>query len=180
MDRCNDKTIEIVNIVTSGTLGQKINLLKLSQSLPDIFSYDPESYHGGYLKLSKYTATVYSSGKYIIPGVKSFDDIDTNYDEMTKLLETVIDTSLIQKAEVKNLVACSFIGHDLDLSHLFMDLVSETDYEVSYEPEVFPGMCVKTDKGSSNIYRNGKYLLLGATDMNGLNALNETIRQLIV
>ena len=175
----NIEGLEIVNIVTSGTLGQKVNLLKLSQSLPEVFTYDPEGYHGGYLKLSKYTATIYSSGKYIIPGVKSFDDIDVNYKEMISLLDSVVDVSTIQKAEIKNMVACSFIGHDLDLSHLFMDLISETDYELSYEPEVFPGMCIKTDIGSSNIYRNGKYLLLGATSVDGLKQLDSLIHGLI-
>ena len=99
---------------------------------------------------------------------------------MIQILDAVVDTDLIQKAEIRNLVACSSICHDLDLSHLFMDLISETDYEISYEPEVFPGMCVKTEIGSSNIYRNGKYLLLGATSLDGLNDLNSLIREIIM
>ena len=174
---CNG--IEIVNIVTSGTLGQRINLSHLSQSLPDLFSYDVEIYHGGYLKLSKYTATLYSTGKYIISGVKSINDIQTNYEEMKVLLNEFIDTSLVQMAEIKNLVACSSVGHDINLSLLFMDLVASTDYEISYEPEVFPGMSVKTPIGTSNIYRNGKYILLGTTNIESLRDLNLQIHDLI-
>lgn len=168
--------MEIVNIVTSGTLGQRVDLLKIYQTIPDVFSYDPEGYHGGYLRLSKYTATVYSSGKYIIPGVKAFDDLKSNHLELLKNLDGIIDTKLIEEAKVRNIVACSDIGHELDLNSLFMELISNTEYEITYEPEVFPGLCIKTDIGSSNIYRNGKYLLLGTSTKEQLNRLDNLIR----
>jgi transcription initiation factor TFIID TATA-box-binding protein len=170
---------EIVNIVTSGTLGQKVNLINLFKLLPDVFSYDPEGYHGGYLKLSKYTATIYSTGKYIVPGVKSIDDISSNHEEIMNLLGGVVDDKLIQRAEIRNIVACSNIGHDLDLPLLFTELMNSTDYEITYEPEVFPGMCIRTDIGSSNVYRNGKYLLLGALSIKQLEQLDSKIRSLI-
>ena len=170
--------LEIVNIVTSGSLGQRVDLMDLAYALPE-FSYDPEGYHGGYLKLTKYTATIYSSGKYIIPGVKSMEDIDSNHQELIGSFQNILDTKLIQKAEIKNMVAYSSIGYELNLSELYMNLTLNTDYEVSYEPEVFPGLCIKTDIGSSNIYRNGKYLLLGAVSEEQLIRLRNLITSLL-
>ena len=170
--------LEIVNIVTSGSLGQRVNLMDLAYAIPE-FSYDPEGYHGGYLKLTKYTVTIYSSGKYIIPGVKNFEDVDSNHQELIESLRNVLDTTLIEKAEIKNMVAYSTVGHELNLSRLYTNLTLNTDYEVSYEPEVFHGLCIKTEIGSSNVYRNGKYLLLGATNMDELNDLNKLIVNLI-
>ena len=170
--------LEIVNIVTSGSLGQRINLMDLAYAIPE-FSYDPEGYHGGYLKLRKYTVTIYSSGKYIIPGVKNFEDIDSNHQELIESFKYILDTTLIQKAEIKNMVACSTIGYELDLSELYTNLALNTDYEVSYEPEVFPGLCIKTEIGSSNVYRNGKYLLLGTKDVCGLNNLDSLIKTIL-
>lgn len=113
---------EIVNIVTSGSLGQRVNLMDLAYAIPE-FSYNPEGYHGGYLKLSKYTATVYSTGKYIIPGVKTFEDVESNHQELVSSFRNILDTSLIQRAEIRNIVACSNVGYDVDLSELFMNLI---------------------------------------------------------
>ena len=170
--------LEIVNIVTSGSLGQRVDLTDLAYAIPE-FSYDPKGYHGGYLKLTKYTATIYSSGKYIIPGVKSLEDIDSNHQELIRSFQNILDTKLIQKAEIKNMVAYSSIGHELNLFRLYANLTLNTDYEVSYEPEVFPGLCIKTDIGSSNIYRNGKYLLLGAVSEEQLIRLRNQITSLL-
>ena len=64
--------MEIVNIVVSGSFNQKVDLQAL-MALGDVYSYDPEMYHGGYIRLSSAKVTVYRSGKYIIPGIKSQD-----------------------------------------------------------------------------------------------------------
>ena len=77
------------------------------------------------------------------------------------------------------MVACSTTGYELNLSKLYTNLALNTDYEISYEPEVFPGLCIKTEIGSSNIYRNGKHLLLGTKDMNGLNNLDSLISTIL-
>ena len=74
--------------------------MNLAYAIPE-FSYDLEGYHGGYLKLTRYTVTIYSSVKYIIPGVKNFDDADSNHQELIESLRNVLDTTLIEKAGSK-------------------------------------------------------------------------------
>lgn len=151
--------MQIVNIVTSGYLDQSVDLMKLSTECED-FRYDPEGYHGGYLQLSKYVATIYRSGKYIVPGMKSIDDIETICSDITHRLSRLIDTSLIEAPAIKNIVTTSELKIPLDLPHLMISIGMNTDVDVSYEPETFPGLILRTENGSSNIYRNGKYILL--------------------
>jgi len=133
--------------------------MKLSTECED-FRYDPEGYHGGYLQLSKYVATIYRSGKYIVPGMKSIDDIETICSDITHRLSRLIDTSLIEAPAIKNIVTTSELKIPLDLPHLMISIGMNTDVDVSYEPETFPGLILRTENGSSNIYRNGKYILL--------------------
>jgi transcription initiation factor TFIID TATA-box-binding protein len=151
--------MEIVNIVASGTLGQKIDLMKLYNTI-DEFQYDPEGYHGGYLKLSKYTVTVYRTGKYIIPGIKQINDIEPAFEEINNLLEYELDPILFEKPTIKNIVAMTKISKSINLKDLIFGLLNENQ-DAEYEPEVFPGLIWRTGKGTANIYGNGKIVLLG-------------------
>jgi len=167
--------MEIVNIVTSGSLNQRVNLQLLSDSL-DTFDYDPESYHGGYLRLSKYSVTIYSSGKYIVPGVKSFNDLQMISDEIRYVLSGVMDASIIGDPEVKNIVAMTSVPSKLDLVHLFTYLVNVLgESDVSYEPESFPGLIWKSKHGTANIYRSGKIVLLGTSSIQSLVDLEKFV-----
>ncbi len=163
--------VNIVNIVTSSTLGQPINLTKLCQSL-EVFDYDPEGYHGGYLHLSHYTATIYNSGKYIVPGVKSIEDIPRIYNELVRILDGFIDVNLIQAPIIKNIVASEQLAVAPNLNRLCMNLFNN-GLSPDYEPESFPGLILKFDQGTINLFASGKYILLGATSLEELLDLNE-------
>jgi transcription initiation factor TFIID TATA-box-binding protein len=171
--------MQIVNIVTSGTLGQSVDLLKLLNGC-DEFRYDPENYHGGYLQLSKYVATIYRSGKYIVPGVKAVGDIASIHQEIVSRLEHLLDASLIEPPAIKNIVATSQLDMPIDLPHLMTEIGLNTDIDVSYEPETFPGLIIRTEHGTSNVYRNGKYILLGTDNLDDLNRLDDRIRKIVL
>ena len=169
--------MNIVNIVTSSTLGQPIDLTKMYQSL-DIFDYDPKGYHGGYLHLSHYTATIYRSGKYIVPGVKSFDDIPIIHKELVKELDGFLDTRLIQSPVIKNIVASEKLEDAPDLNRFCMDLFN-LGLSPDYEPESFPGLILKLYEGTINLFTSGKYILLGTTSQEELEILNEKFLSII-
>lgn len=169
--------MNIVNIVISSTLGQIINLTKLCQSL-DVFDYDPEGYHGGYLHLSRYTATIYRSGKYIVPGVKTLDDIPIIYEELKKVLDDLLDVHLIQFPVIKNIVASEELKDVPDLNRLCMDLFN-LGLNPDYEPESFPGLILKLDEGTINLFASGKYILLGTTSQDDLEKLNKRFVSLV-
>ena len=166
----NTMGVNIVNIVTSSTLGQPIDLNKLCRSL-DVFDYDPEGYHGGYLHLSQYTATIYRSGKYIVPGVRSFDDIPIIHKELIETLDGVLDVHLIRPPIIKNIVASEQLVDAPDLNRLCMDLFN-FGLSPDYEPESFPGLILKLDEGTINLFASGKYILLGTTSQDEVKTLN--------
>ena len=86
--------MQIVNIVASGDLHQKISLPELKEQLGDRMRYDTSKYHGGYIDLGGIKATIYQSGKYIFSGVKSVDDVREYYKRLSDILSAYLDSSL--------------------------------------------------------------------------------------
>jgi transcription initiation factor TFIID TATA-box-binding protein len=68
--------VEIVNVVGSGALGVEIDLDALSADIPTT-EYNPDNYHGMYIRLAEDAplVTVYRSGKYIITGANSTEEL---------------------------------------------------------------------------------------------------------
>ncbi|MDI3507792.1 MAG: hypothetical protein PWQ69_1772 [Methanomicrobiaceae archaeon] len=67
------------------------------------------------LLLSRGKATIYRSGKYIIYGLASFDDIDTAYLEF---LAPIIDPALASPPEVRNIVGMADFQTEIPLSRI--------------------------------------------------------------
>jgi len=163
--------MDIVNIVISGSFGQPVDLVSLNV-LGDVYSYTPGKYPGGYIKLSSAKVTVYRTGNFIIPGIKTISQIDNLWDELVTIVKPVLDTSLFRKPTIKNMVALENLGKTLNLAKVIQALRDET---AEYEPEVFPGLMWKTSCGSANIFQNGKVMLLGCKSEEELNQLWENI-----
>ena len=62
----------IENIVSSGSFNQTLDLGLLSAECPFI-EYDVKKYHGAYIKVNNHSVTIYRSGKYIMPGIKTIE-----------------------------------------------------------------------------------------------------------
>ena len=150
--------VKIENIVCSGSFNQPLNLLELSRS-GDV-EYDPEMYHGGYIKTNGHSVPLYRSGKYIMPGMKDMDDVRATFAQVKEILEQFCDTSLFSEPEIRNMVCTSNVGRSLDLATLFIELINE-GYDASYEPESFPGLILKEEDVTFNIFSSGKFIILG-------------------
>lgn len=146
--------MEIINIVATGDLGEKINLDNLSSTLPQ-FRYEPELYHCGYLEVDNKSISIFSSGKYIMVGLKSRDEVNKLFSKMTDILESL---DINPKAPtISNIVVYDEIDSDLNLNNLAIYFGLE---KVTYEPESFPGLIYR-NKRTFNIYSNGKILSFG-------------------
>ena len=120
--------MKITNIVASGDLHQPIPFERLPE-LPDTnYRYNPENYHGAYILLSRGKATIYRSGKYIIYGLASLDDIDAAYREFLTTLSSLIDPSLASPPEVRNIVGMDDFLMDIPLSRLVIALQMELSW----------------------------------------------------
>ena len=125
--------MKIVNIVCSGDLKTEIDLEKIWRSGDPAFIYNPSKYHGGYVTLSKGKATLYKTGKYIIVGLKSPDDVDQAFLELKHFLSRFTDVSKAEKPEIRNIVAMGNLGTNLDLTKFsLMAGLENVEYE---EPE---------------------------------------------
>lgn len=99
-----------------------------------------------------------------MPGMKSIRDIDYTFSLVVNELNDFIDVTLITRPQIKNLVCSSSFGHLLDLNSIYISLINENE-DVSYEPEQFPGLIFKTDLCTFNIFKGGKFIILGCTSL---------------
>ena len=136
--------MKIVNIVCSGDLRQPVPFQRLPELGPETYRYDPAIYHGAYILLSTGKATVYRSGKYIIYGLKSLDDVDHSYQKFLALLSPIIDPTHVSPPRVQNIVGMDDIGMKVPLTHLVVALQME---HVEYEPEQFAGVIIVGRRG---------------------------------
>jgi transcription initiation factor TFIID TATA-box-binding protein len=83
--------ISIANAVGSGDLGVELNVVEVESDLDLPYTeYDPSNYHGLYLRLVEDgpPITAYWSGKYIISGCSTFEQLyETNGALLTILSE---------------------------------------------------------------------------------------------
>ena len=169
--------LKVVNCVFSGTLGQKLNLYQLFESV-DGLSYDPSMYHGAYLRLRSLTVTLYHSGKYIFSGVKDLDSVDGLFSEMLCKLKGFIDESLVCQPELRNIVLMGNLGRALDLNLLYSYMLNSGE-EVDYNPEVFPGLFWRSFGATYNVFSSGKYMVLGLKSIDGLDSYSARFEEIV-
>ena len=157
--------MKIINIVASGDLHQPIPFERLPEFPDTNYRYNPENYHGAYILLARGKATIYRSGKYIIYGLASLDEVDTSYREFLTTLSSLIDPSLASPPEVRNIVGMDDFLMDIPLSRLVIALQME---HIEYEPEQFPGLIYRGDAGTALIFTSGKVILAGFKDLGSM------------
>lgn len=76
---------KIRNIVSSIDLERTIDLEKFARKIPRIM-YEPEQFHGLILRFyGSVVALIYSSGKIILTGAKSYTELNSSYFELNKI-----------------------------------------------------------------------------------------------
>ena len=169
----NNPRPEIVNIVGSGELNQSLDLLSVYSAIgPPLAKYDPEMYHGMYLfndEENSLTATIYTSGSYIIVGAKTIDELSKTNQRILNILSNTqkIDDLTSLRFDVSNIVMSGDVGMELELNQIAIDLGLDN---VEYDPENFPGV-VYTDKKNDCtmlIFRTGQITVTGATSIDSM------------
>jgi len=151
--------MKIVNIVCSGDCNCKINFNMLSDLDDSIFSYDPEIYHGCYIKLKVGKATLYTSGKYILVGLKQYEDIDSAFFQLRTILSNFFNVSSMQCPTIQNIVAIETFNFKINLNEF---CVFFKDQDIDYETEQFPGLILKIKKKITIlVFSSGKVIFTG-------------------
>ena len=129
--------IEIVNVVASATIDQKLDLNKIQEKFPDV-EYHPAVFPGAVFRLrNPKTATLlFSTGKMVCTGSKSEEiAVKAVYTVVNKLRKEGIKIKKNAVVTVQNIVSSINLG-----GRVSIEKVARTLPRSMYEPEQFPGV----------------------------------------
>ena len=159
----NHHHVEIKNVVYSGSIGTKIDPEELSKQ-SELIAYNKGFPSGCHIRFDRNTITLYTSGKFIMPGMKDYGEAVRRYEILKDILNPLLESPDYKELSIANIVAQSHLGYEVLMPRLWIELTSR-DYEVMYEPESFPGMIVRVDDATVNLFSSGSFMLLGCTSI---------------
>ena len=129
--------IEIVNVVASATIDQKLDLNKIQEKFPDV-EYHPDVFPGAVFRLrNPKTATLlFSTGKMVCTGSRSEEiAVKAVNIVVNKLRKEGIKIKKNAVVTVQNIVSSINLG-----GRVSIEKVARTLPRSMYEPEQFPGV----------------------------------------
>lgn len=155
--------INVENVVATTDLGRAVTLADLAEDLDAKF--DPGRFPGLIYRLQdpELTALIFRSGSIVTTGATSVDDARTGTRVvLDTLAELGVDGTDSPDVTVENIVSCSDLGCDLQLTELAVALGLE---RTEYEPEQFPGLIYRLENPSvvALLFASGRIVLTGCT-----------------
>ena len=153
--------VDIVNVVASASVDQKIDLVEITKAFPDA-EYNPSQFPGLVfrLKLPRTATLIFSSGKFVCTGSKSEKiAIDAIHAVIQKLRKAKIKIKNNVIITVQNIVA------SVDLcGGVHLPMAARSLPRSMYEPEQFPGVIhrMMDPKTVTLIFASGKLVCVGA------------------
>ncbi len=153
--------IEIVNVVASATIDQKLDLYKIQKKFP-LVEYNPEQFPGAVFRLKspKTSTLLFSTGKMVCTGSKSetlaVKAVNLVVDELRKggikIKKNAVTT-------IQNIVSSINLG-----GRVHLEKAARTLPRSMYEPEQFPGVIHRMldPKVVILIFASGKLVCTGA------------------
>jgi transcription initiation factor TFIID TATA-box-binding protein len=153
--------INIENIVATVTLDQGLDLYAMERSVPNV-EYDPDQFPGLIFRLEspKVTSLIFKSGKMVVTGAKSTEELIKAVKRIIKTLKKHgIDITGKPKIQIQNIVASANLHVNVNLDKAAFLLENNM-----YEPEQFPGLIFRMDdpKVVLLIFSSGKMVITGA------------------
>lgn len=169
---------DIVNIIARGHLGREIDLPEVKKDilLDEVYIKGP----GLYFKLEEDspTVTLARSGKYIITGCSSVEELNKEHERTLDYLYSIdlLDKPRDQSFEIVNVVSIYTSDILLDLNSLVIQLGLE---ETEYEPEQFPGLIYRPSKHNVVflIFGSGKVVITGASSIEYAKESTKSLRK---
>jgi transcription initiation factor TFIID TATA-box-binding protein len=155
-----DLDINIVNVVATASLGQKLDLIAIMKVFRNV-EYRPKKFPGLVFRLKKpKTATLlFSTGKMVCTGAKSEKLAKSAVRKVVKELKNN-DIIILGKPEtvIQNIVATANLHSKVDL-----EAAADVLDNVMYEPEQFPGLIYRMGdpKVVILVFASGKLVCTG-------------------
>ena len=165
--------IEIVNVVASATIDQKLDLNEITRKFPDV-EYHPEVFPGAVFRLrNPKTATLlFSTGKMVCTGSKSEEmAVKAVNIVVQKLRKGGIKIKKNAVVTVQNIVSSINLG-----GRVSIERAARTLPRSMYEPEQFPGVIHRMidPKVVILIFASGKLVCTGGkTEKDVYRAVNQ-------
>ena len=169
-----------MNAVGSGSFDKELDLSVVAEDLGSVADFDEERYPGMYVRLSEDSplATIYRTGKFIITGADSIDEL---YDIKESLLSLLVEPGIIHEGDlewfkVQNLVCTTVLSDDLNLNALAIGLGLE---QTEYEPEQFPGLIYRNPDFECVvlIFSTGKAVITGSSHLEEAEAAADFLEE---
>lgn len=154
-------TYKIENIVATVTIDQTLDLHEIERRVPRV-EYNPDQFPGLVFRLDrpKITALIFKSGKMVVTGSKSTNELINSVRRIIKTFANHgINISHQAKVQIQNIVASGNLNIGVNLEEAAYKLEN-----VMYEPEQFPGLIYRmTDPYVVLlIFSSGKMVITGA------------------
>lgn len=172
----------ITNIVAVGsfTIADKINLNNIQQNDGLKSAYNAKKFPAIIIKTvnPKSTTLLFASGKYVLTGLKNFDDILYTIEKLKALLEFNKIRVTSYEYKIQNIVTVGTVGKNIDLNEANIKLSNAI-----YEPDVFPGMVMyhtcepHYKRASFLIFGTGKAVCAGLNDTKLIEIAFENIQK---
>ena len=153
--------IEIVNVVASAVLDQKLDLYEIQKKFPDV-EYNPDQFPGAVfrLRVPKTATLLFSTGKMVCTGSKSADMAN-------KAVKIVVQKLRKEKIKIKKeaVVTIQNIVSSINLGgKIHLEKTARTLPRSMYEPEQFPGVIHRMvdPKTVILLFASGKLACTGA------------------
>ena len=131
------------------------------------------------LKPGNHYVSFYGSGKFLIYGLKTFEEMDNVIDNILNEFKKAGIENNIKKTKISNIVLTNHLKLDKNLD-LWKILLSTDSSKASYEPEQFPGLTYKDSNNISFIiFSNGKMIITGVKDLDLAKKQLEEFKRLI-
>ena len=165
--------IDIVNVVVSATINQRLDLKEITKKFPDV-EWNPDQFPGAVFRLKnpKTATLLFRSGKMICTGGKSEELARKAVSKVVqKLRKGGIKIKKDATMTVQNIVASINLGGRVHLEEVARRLPRSM-----YEPEQFPGLIHRMldPKTVILIFSTGKLVCTGAkTDKDVYRSVNQ-------
>lgn len=132
---------QIQNIVSTADLKCNLNLKEIALQEQNV-EYNPKRFSGLIMKIKnpKATALIFSNGKIVCLGAKTEEDSKAACHKFGKIIKSLGYHVVLKDFKIQNIVGSCNVKFPIPLPKLYNYILKYMKSNVSYEPELFPGL----------------------------------------
>lgn len=177
-----EKSLKIENVVASTKLNDQLDLVSLASLIPGA-EYNKQRFPGVVLRMQdpKIAALVFGSGKVVLTGAKSVENLNKGLEYLVKLFKSLhIDIVDNPTYSIQNIVTSADLGSRINLNKIAMSFNLD---KIEYEPEQFPGLVYRLEdpKVVVLLFGSGKLIITGGKtpDVDARRAVKKIYEDLV-